>query len=58
LKKCRDDEAEAARKRVSLETEITGLNKQIDFLKENNNNIINQLKDLSVISSSQAQSIQ
>lgn len=58
LKKCREDEVEAARKRALLETEIAGLNKQIDFLKENNNTVINQLKDLSVISSSQAQSIQ
>lgn len=58
LKKCRDEETEAAKKRALLETEIAGLNKQIDFLKENNNTIINQLKDLSVISSSQAQSIQ
>jgi chemotaxis protein MotB len=58
LKKCRDDETEAAKKRALLETEITGLNKQLDFLKQNNNTMINQLKDLSVISSSQAQSIQ
>lgn len=57
LKKCRDEEAEASRKRALLETEIVGLNKQIDFLKENNNTVINQLKDLSVISSSQAESI-
>src|SRR6476661_11160937 len=54
LKKCRDNEAELSRKKSSLETEIAGLNKQIDFLKENNNTIVNQLKDLSVISSSQA----
>jgi chemotaxis protein MotB len=58
LKKCRDDQTEAARKRTALETEITGLNKQIDFLKENNNTVLNQLKDLSVISGTQAQSIQ
>jgi len=58
LKKCRDDEAEAAKKRALLETEIAGLNKQLDFLKQNNNTMINQLKDLSVISNSQAQSIQ
>ena len=57
LKKCRDDEAEAARQKALLETQISGLNKQIDFLKENNNTVINQLKDLSVISSSQAESI-
>jgi chemotaxis protein MotB len=58
LKKCRDDEAESAKNKALLETEITGLNKQLDFLKQNNNTMINQLKDLSVISNSQAQSIQ
>jgi len=58
LKKCRDDEDEAAKKRALLETEIAGLNKQLDFMKQNNSTMIDQLKDLSVISSSQAQSIQ
>jgi chemotaxis protein MotB len=57
LKKCRDEEAEASRRRALLETEVAGLNKQIDFLKENNNTVLNQLKDLSVISGSQAESI-
>lgn len=57
LKKCRDDEAELAKKKALLETEISGLNKQVDFLKENNNTVLNQLKDLSVISGSQAESI-
>jgi chemotaxis protein MotB len=57
LKKCRDDEAEASRKRSLMENEIANLNKQIDFLKENNNVVINQLKDLSVITGSQAESI-
>src|SRR6476660_4639063 len=57
LRKCREDEAEASRRKALLETEITGLNKQVDFLKENNNTVLNQLKDLSVISSSQAESI-
>ncbi|MDQ3550534.1 MAG: OmpA family protein, partial [Bacteroidota bacterium] len=57
LKKCRDDEAEAARRRSLLEAEVNSLNNQVAFLKENNNTMINQLKDLSVISSSQAESI-
>jgi chemotaxis protein MotB len=58
LKKCRDDEAESARKKAALDAEIAGLNKQIEYLKENNNTVVGQLKDLSVITSSQAQSIQ
>jgi chemotaxis protein MotB len=57
LRKCRDEEAEAARRRSLLEAEINSLNNQVAFLKENNNTMINQLKDLSVISSSQAESI-
>jgi chemotaxis protein MotB len=57
LKKCRDEEAEASRRKALLESELAGLNKQVDFLKENNNTVVNQLKDLSVISSSQAESI-
>src|SRR5258708_33073734 len=36
---------------------IDALNKQIAFLKENNNQAVKQLQDLSVISSSQAESI-
>jgi chemotaxis protein MotB len=57
LKKCRDDEAEAARRRAQLQTELEAANKQIAFLKENHNTMVNQLKDLSVVSSSQAESI-
>ena len=50
--------------RASLETEnsnlkknIDDLNKQIAFLKENNTTVLNQLQSLSVVSSSQAESI-
>lgn len=57
LKKCRDAEAEASRRKAQLETDIAGLNQQIDFLKQNNNVVLGQLKDLSVISSAQAESI-
>jgi chemotaxis protein MotB len=57
LKKCREEEEAAARRRSQLETDLDAANKQIAFLKDNNNNMINQLKDLSVISSSQAESI-
>jgi chemotaxis protein MotB len=57
LAKCRDEVAEAARRRAQLETELAGANKQTEYLKENNNTILNQLKDLSVISGSQAESI-
>ena len=42
---------------ASLNSRITDLNKQIDFLKENNTTVLKQLQDLSVLSSSQAESI-
>jgi chemotaxis protein MotB len=43
--------------KTSLESQIADLNKQIDFLKQNNNQVLNNLKDLSVVTSSQAESI-
>ena len=57
LKKCREEEEAAARRRAQLESDLANANKQISFLKENNNAAISQLKDLSVISSTQAESI-
>jgi chemotaxis protein MotB len=57
LRDCRDLEEANARRRAQLESDIDNLNKQLAFLKENNNAMVNQLKDLSVISSSQAESI-
>lgn len=57
LKKCRDEEAENARRRAQLETDLNSLKGQLSYMKDNNSTMINQLKDLSVISSSQAESI-
>jgi chemotaxis protein MotB len=57
LKKCEDDKTELNRKQTGLEAEISGLNKQIGFLKENNTQALRQLQDLSVISSQQAENI-
>lgn len=57
LKKCRDDEAEAARRRSQLESDLESARQQLASLKENNNVMVNQLRDLSVISSAQAESI-
>lgn len=41
----------------NLKTRINDLNKQIDFLKENSTTVLKQLESLSVVSSSQAESI-
>jgi chemotaxis protein MotB len=57
LKACEDAKAEYARNKSALENEISGLKKQLDYLKENNTTALKQLQDLSVISSSQAESI-
>ncbi|TDH27953.1 hypothetical protein EXU57_05675 [Segetibacter sp. 3557_3] len=61
LEKCRQaaDEASVAnaRRKAQYEADIDNLNKQLAFLKENNNTFINQLKDLSVLSTTQAESI-
>ncbi len=57
LEKCKQEAEDAARRRTQLMNEIDALNKQIAFLKENNNTFVSQLKDLSVISGTQAESI-
>jgi len=45
------------RRKIAYESQIAALNDQLNYLKQNNNQMINQLKDLSVISNSQAESI-
>ena len=64
LNNCNDAKAELARQKAALESDkdnlnsrIADLNKQIDFLKENNTTVLKQLQNLSVVSSSQAESI-
>ena len=61
LKKCEADSkakiGELNTRKEALEAQIADLNKQIAFLKENNTTVLSQLKDLSVVSSSQAESI-
>ncbi|HJS54668.1 MAG TPA: OmpA family protein [Chitinophagaceae bacterium] len=64
LNSCNDAKAELGQQKSVLENDkaalnsrINDLNKQIDFLKENNTTVLRQLQDLSVLSSSQAESI-
>ena len=57
LKNCNDLTATDANQRTALQNQIDALNKQIDFLKQNHDVTLKQLQDLSVISSSQAESI-
>jgi chemotaxis protein MotB len=57
LNKCKTDAEKTADKTKSLLSNVDDLNKQIEFLKANNNVVLGQLKDMSVISGSQAESI-
>jgi chemotaxis protein MotB len=57
LRTCRDEKAELERQRAANEAKISALTEQTNFLKENNNQALKQLQDLSVISSQQAESI-
>ena len=64
LSNCNNDKAKLAKDKSDLEAEkaslngrIADMNKQMDFLKDNNTTVLKQLQDLSVITSSQAESI-
>jgi chemotaxis protein MotB len=43
--------------KTSSDASIASLNSQVEFLKQNNNTVLNQLKDLSVVTGAQAESI-
>lgn len=57
LNDCNEQKATLARQKSGLENDIANLNKQIDFLKQNNTQALKQLEDLSVITATQAESI-
>ncbi|MFT3979230.1 MAG: OmpA family protein [Ferruginibacter sp.] len=57
LKECNDRTAEGQARRAQLEADIAQLKKENAYLKDNNNQALKQLENLSVISSSQAESI-
>jgi chemotaxis protein MotB len=57
LSVCNDAKALLENDKSNLNARIIDLNKQIDFLKENNTTVLKQLQDLSVMSSSQAESV-
>src|ERR1700730_944624 len=57
LKNCNDLTSQDASQKSALQAQLDALNKQIDFLKQNHDATLKQLQDLSVISSSQAESI-
>lgn len=57
LTDCNNEKAALNQQKAALETDIANLNKQMEFLKQNNTQALRQLEDLSVITSSQAESI-
>jgi len=57
ITKSKTDAERASDKTKSLQSTIDELNKQVDFLKSNNNVVLSQLKDLSVVTGAQAESI-
>ncbi|MFI5131829.1 MAG: OmpA family protein, partial [Chitinophagales bacterium] len=54
---CDKEKADLTRKNEGLQNDITNLNRQVDNLKQNNTQALKQLEDMSVISSTQAESI-
>ncbi|HEY4107896.1 OmpA/MotB family protein [Puia sp.] len=58
LKNCNSKTATLTHEKSDCDARTAALQKQIDFLKQNNTQALKQLEDMSVISSSQAQSIQ
>ncbi len=54
LKNCEDF---SARQKANMQTELEAFKKENSFIKENNTNVLGQLKDLSVLSATQAESV-
>ena len=57
LNKSKAAAEKASDKSKSLQSTIDDLNKQVEYLKANNNVVLNQLKDMSVVTGAQAESI-
>ena len=57
ITKSKTDAERASDRTKSLQSTIDELNKQVDFLKSNNNVVLSQLKDMSVVTGAQAESI-
>jgi chemotaxis protein MotB len=57
LDKSKSANAELTARKKALEEQIAGLNDQVEYLRKNSNTAMEQLKDLSVITGAQAESI-
>ncbi len=57
MKNLNDQASDFAKQKAALQARIDDLNNQIGYLKQNSTRVLDQLKDLSVVSGSQAESI-
>jgi chemotaxis protein MotB len=57
LDKSKSANAELTARKAALEEQIAGLNSQVEYLRKNSSTAMEQLKDLSVITGAQAESI-
>ncbi|MBY0481635.1 MAG: OmpA family protein [Chitinophagaceae bacterium] len=57
LSRCNNQVSDLSTKKSAVEASNADLKNQIDYLKQNNNTVLNQLKDLSVVTGAQAESI-
>jgi chemotaxis protein MotB len=57
LTNCNAEKTALNREKAGLQNDIANLNNQVEFLKKNNTQALKQLEDMSVITSTQAESI-
>ncbi|TAG12838.1 MAG: hypothetical protein EAZ35_10035 [Sphingobacteriia bacterium] len=57
LNKSKNQNSNLATQKAALEAQLASSDKQLDYVKQNNNTVLNQLKDLSVVTGAQAESI-
>ncbi len=57
LNKANSKNNDLSARKSALELQVSDLNKQVDYLKQNNSTVLNQLRDMSVVTGAQAESI-
>lgn len=57
LKACKNEVEKAKALKTASDNQVATLNNQLEYVKANNNTVLNQLKDLSVVTGAQAESI-
>lgn len=57
LNKSKNQTTIVSTQKAAVEAQLASTNSQLDYVKQNNNTVLNQLKDLSVVTGAQAESI-